>query len=219
MCRSRSSSANVPGMSPPMRRCSSHIRSYTSSQKSVSWTASLTPVLLEVLARLPAVAADGLVVERQLLLEVRRGELLDEDGGEVDGPLRRDPVGDEPVRDVEEGQVALEGRLGEPVAPVRPAPVVDHHGEVVVQHQRERIHSCAYLFGEPGRAVAPASSGWAEPDVARHGAAAVNLAQLDRMTALGASVKTGGTEFRVPHRARPDPCRAPAGGGTQAAGG
>ena len=43
MCRSRSSSANVPGMSPPMRRCSSHIRSYTSSQKSVSWTASLTP--------------------------------------------------------------------------------------------------------------------------------------------------------------------------------
>ena len=134
----------------------------------------LDAVLLEVLPRLPAVAADGLVVERQLLLEVRGGELLDEDGGEVDGPLRRDPVGDEPVRDVEEGQIALEGRLGEPVAAVRPAPVVDHHGEMVVQHQRERIHSCAYLFGEPGRDVAPASSGWAEPDVARHGAAAVN---------------------------------------------
>jgi hypothetical protein len=103
----------------------------------------LDPLLLEVLARLPAVAADRLVVEGQLLLEVRRGELLDQDGREVDRPPRRDPVGDEPVRHVEEGQVALEGRLGEPVAPVRPASVVDHHGQVVVQHQRERIHSCA----------------------------------------------------------------------------
>ena len=40
----------------------------------------LDALLLEVLARLPAVAADGLVVERQFLLEVRRGELLDENG-------------------------------------------------------------------------------------------------------------------------------------------
>src|SRR2546426_5854857 len=42
---------------------------------------------LEVRARFHAGAPDVLVVKRELLLELRRGELLGEDRGEVDRPL------------------------------------------------------------------------------------------------------------------------------------
>jgi len=72
------------------------------------------------------------VVERQLLLELRRGELLGEDRREVQRPLRRDAVAHEPVRDFEQRQIALEGGFVEPVAAVGPTTVVDHHRKMSV---------------------------------------------------------------------------------------
>ena len=88
--------------------------------------------VLELLAPLGARAPHVLVVERELFLELRRGQLLGEHGGEVQRPLRRDAVADESVGHLEQGEIALESGLGEPVAAVRPATVVDHHRKMSV---------------------------------------------------------------------------------------
>ena len=56
----------------------------------------------ELLARIHAGAPHVLVVKRQFLLELGRGELLGEHGREVDRPLGGDAVGDQPVGRLEE---------------------------------------------------------------------------------------------------------------------
>ena len=90
---------------------------------------------LEVLATVLAGAPDVVVVERELLLELGRRELLGEDGRDVQRPLGRDPLADQPVRDVEQRKIALEGGLVEPVAAVWPAAVIDHHRKMSVEDQ------------------------------------------------------------------------------------
>ena len=64
-----------------------------------------------------------------------RGDLdleLDEHRRKVHCPSRRDAVGDEPMGDVEQWQVALERRFVEPVAAMGPPAVVDHHRKMSV---------------------------------------------------------------------------------------
>src|SRR5262249_32965988 len=93
----------------------------------------------EVLAALRARALHVLAVEGELLLEFGRGELLDENRREVDTPLRRNPVGHEAMDDFEQWQVAFEGRFAQPVAPVRPPSVVDHHRKMSMEDECKRI--------------------------------------------------------------------------------
>ena len=101
----------------------------------------LVPAGLEVCTRFHTGAPNVLVVKREFLLKLRRGELLRQDRREVDRPLGRDAVGDEAVGRLEQREVALERGLAEPVAAVRPPAVIQHHREVGVQDQREgRAH-------------------------------------------------------------------------------
>src|SRR5881409_3036216 len=106
---------------------------------SPKWTINLSPILTEQLA------------SPEFQKELRRGELLREDRGEVDRPLGRDTVGDEAMGRFEQRQVALERRLAEPIAAVRPPPVIEHHREVSVQNQRER-RAHRWLIGAYERA-------------------------------------------------------------------
>src|SRR5439155_19174917 len=136
-CPARCRSANVPGMSPPIRRCISHIRSKNSSQKWVSRTISFWPSRVKY-SRLGASAPEIVVVERKFLLEFRRGELFRQHRGEIEGPLGRDAVGDEAMRCLQQRQVALEGGLAEPVAAMGPAAVIDHHRKMGMKYEGER---------------------------------------------------------------------------------
>ena len=94
---------------------------------------------LELGPAVGARAAEVVSVELELALVLGRGELLGEDGRDADRPLRGDAVGHQAPDGPEQRQVAFEGGLAEPVAPVRPPPVVDHHRQVRVQDQRERV--------------------------------------------------------------------------------
>src|SRR2546425_9586568 len=92
----------------------------------------------EVLARFGTRTPGVVVVKRQFLLELGRGELLGQHRREVDRPLGRDPVGDQAVRRLQQRQVALEGRLAEPVAAVGPAAMIDHHRKMSMKYEGER---------------------------------------------------------------------------------
>jgi len=89
----------------------------------------------EVLATLHGRAPRVLVIEGQLLLAFGRGELLAQDGRDVDRPLRGDAVVDEVLRRLQQGQVAFEDGFVQPVRPVGPASVIDHHRKMGMEDQ------------------------------------------------------------------------------------
>jgi hypothetical protein len=92
----------------------------------------------EVLARFDAGPPGSVVVKRKFLLKFGRGKLFGQHRRQVDRPFGRDPVGDQTVGRLEQGQVTLEGGLTEPVAAVGPAAVIDDHWEMRVEHEGKR---------------------------------------------------------------------------------
>jgi len=97
----------------------------------------------EVLAALRARAQHVLAIEGELLLELGRGELLGQHGRQVDAPPRRDPIGHQPMQDLEQRQVAFERGFAQPVAAMRPPSVVDHHRKMGMEDECKRIaHQC-----------------------------------------------------------------------------
>ena len=66
------------------------------------------------------------------------GELLEEDGGEVEVAVEADAVALEIAEHAEEREVGFGGGLVEPLHAVRPGAVVDHVGEVGVEGEGEK---------------------------------------------------------------------------------
>jgi hypothetical protein len=73
----------------------------------------------------------------ELVNEDRAGELVGEHRREADGDGRRDVLVVERAQRLEQRQVGVERGFAEPVAAVRPAPMVEDPREVAMEHQHE----------------------------------------------------------------------------------
>ena len=135
----RCRSPKVPGTLPPIRRVQIPHPLVEFLPEVGELDDLVIPLVGEMLVALGTGAVDVLAIEGELFLEIGRGELLGQDRRDVDGPLRRDPVGDQTVDDFQQRQVAFEGRLAQPVAPVRPPTVVDHHRKMSMENECMRV--------------------------------------------------------------------------------
>ena len=85
------------------------------------------------------------------------GELLEEDGGEIEVAVERDAVALEVAEDAEQRKVGFGGGFVEPLDAMRPGAVVDDIGQVGVQRQGEESTRLGWLShrsqsqGAPGR--------------------------------------------------------------------
>jgi hypothetical protein len=77
-------------------------------------------------------------VVRELLLEVRMRELLGQHRRDPHGDLRGDSLCHQPVKDLEQGEIALGCAFEEHIGAMRPCPMREHIGKVPVKHQAER---------------------------------------------------------------------------------
>ncbi len=85
--------------------------------------------------------------------EGRVGQLVGEDRRKADGDRRRDGIGCQAAKHLEQRQVGIERGFTEPVAAVRPTAVVQHIGQVAVQGEDE-VHRAGAHRAAPDRATA-----------------------------------------------------------------
>ncbi len=74
----------------------------------------------------------------ELGLEDRVGELLQQDGREVQIAVQADAIGLQPAQDAQQRQVGLGGGFVQPLHAVRPGAVVDDVGQMSVQRKGEK---------------------------------------------------------------------------------
>jgi hypothetical protein len=69
--------------------------------------------------------------------KVGAGELVRENRGKADGDGRRDRVDGQSPQDLQQGKIGVEGCFTDPVASMRPAPMVQDIWEVTVEREDE----------------------------------------------------------------------------------